>query len=98
MSQQQNELLEERDLEEHEAGPERTEIREPRRPSSSGLPGDEQQRPDDEEEHQHRRDAEQREESAQPVAEQHRAPEGDRELIAETRRVEEEWPIVGRRT
>ena len=43
-------------------------------------------------------DAEQRQQRAQAVAEQHRPAERDLELVAQPRRVEEERPVVGRRT
>ena len=52
MAEQQHELLEQRDLEQHEARTERAEVGEPRRPARARPVGADEQRPDDEDEDQ----------------------------------------------
>ena len=96
MPEQQHELLEQGDLQQHEAGAEGAEVREPYRPSRARPVGPDEQRSDDEDQDQGSRDAEQREQRAEPVPEEHRLAEGDVELFRQARRVEEEGPVVGR--
>ena len=97
VAQQQHEPLEHGDLDQHEARAEGAEVPQPRQPAGRPVAGRDGERTQDEEHDERARDAHQREQRAQAVAEQHRTPEGDVELVGELRRMEEERPVVGRR-
>ena len=82
MAEQQHEALQHRDLDQHEARAERAEVDEPRPATGARRSSCERERTDDEQQHQRAGDAHEREQRAQPVAEEHRSAEGDLELIA----------------
>ena len=94
MAEQQHEPLQQRDLEQHEAGAQRAEVGEPRAPARPRPISADEQRSDHEHDDQRRGDRHQRHQRAETVAEQHAAAERDLHLIAQPRRVEEERPIV----
>ena len=100
MAEQQDEPLQHRHLDQHEAGAKRAEVHQPRQPPARArvLPVGKRQRADHEEHDEDRRDPEQCHQRAQAVAEQHRLSERDVELVLQLRRVEEKRSIVGRRS
>ena len=97
MPEEEHEPLQDGDLDEHEPGAQRAEVHEERKPRRRTLASGERERNDDEEHDERARDAHQREQCAQPIAEEHRPSKCDLELVGKLGGVKEEWPIVGGR-